>query len=90
MAYPMVKADCADCTDGKDGVEVVSRNPSILGNAQVITWCPKFGTLCIITTHANGTVHRDKYETKIPELAAKEFRKSKLRRLIDKLLDLVC
>ncbi len=90
MAYPMVKADCADCTDGKDGVEVISHNPSILGDAQVITWCPKFGTLSIGTTRVDGTMHNDNYETKIPELAAKEFRKTKLRRLIDRLLDLVC
>ena len=89
MAYPMVKTDCADCTDGKDGVEVISRIPSVLGNAQVITWCPKFGTLSIVTTRANGTMHNNNYETKIPELAAKEFRKTKLRRFIDTLLDFV-
>ena len=87
MAYPMVKTDC---TDGKDGVEVISRNPSVLGNTQVITWCPKFGTLSIVTTHADGTMHNDNYKTKIPELAAKEFSKTKLRRFIDRLLDLVC
>lgn len=87
MAYPMIKMDC---TDGKDGVEVISRNPGVLGTIQVITWCPKFGTLNISTGRADGTTHTDVFETKVPELAAKEFSKTKLRRLIDRLLDLVC
>ncbi len=86
MAYPMIKMDC---TDGKDGVEVISRNPGILGTIQVITWCPKFGTLSISTERTDGTMYNDTFKTKISELAEKEFRKTKLRRLIDTLLDFI-
>ena len=87
MAYPMIKTDC---TDGKDGLEVISCNPGILGNIQVVTWCPKFGTLSISTEHADGTMRNDTFETRVSELAEKEFRKTKMRRFIDMLLDFVC
>lgn len=76
-----------DCTDGTISQEVViHRSTCVMGSQFVVRWHPKYGTVNVATELPDGT-RLKLFETQIPELTKREFRKSRFRLFLDRLLD---